>query len=65
MYEEIDMDNLTTILAPVIAVPTTQSYLPLSNGTSSSLNSTTTTLTDIGGAAALNVHSHSSTYGFN
>ncbi len=41
MYEEIDMDDLTTIMAPVIAVPT-QSHPPsLSNG-SSSLNSNTT-----------------------
>jgi CCR4-NOT transcription complex subunit 3 len=60
MYEEIDMDNLTTIMAPVIAVPTTQSHPPsLSNGTSSSLNSNTTTLMDISGPS-LNLHSHSS-----
>jgi CCR4-NOT transcriptional regulation complex NOT5 subunit len=59
MYEEIDMDNLITIMAPVIAVPTTQSYLPsLSNGTSSSLNSNPTTLMDISGAT-LNLYSHS------
>src|SRR5208283_4901768 len=51
MYEEIDMDNLTTIMAPVIAVPTSQSHLPLlSNGTSSSLGSNTSTLMDISGA---------------
>ncbi|CAF0931984.1 unnamed protein product [Rotaria sordida] len=61
MYEEIDMDNLTTILAPVIAVPTTQSHpLSLSNGNSNSLNSNTTTLADIS-APTLNIHSHSST----
>ena len=39
MYEEIDMDNLTTLLAQVITVPT-PSHPPLSNGTSS-LNSNT------------------------
>jgi CCR4-NOT transcription complex subunit 3 len=61
MYEEIDMDNLTTIMAPVIAVPITQSHLPsLSNG-SSSLCSNTTTLMDIS-AATLNLHPHSSIY---
>ncbi|CAF1414622.1 unnamed protein product [Adineta steineri] len=42
MYEEIDMDDLTTLMAPVIAVPITQSHPPsLSNG-SSSLNSNAT-----------------------
>ncbi|CAF1560433.1 unnamed protein product [Adineta ricciae] len=40
MYEEIDMDDLTTLMAPVLAVPITQSHPPsLSNGISSSLNS--------------------------
>jgi CCR4-NOT transcription complex subunit 3 len=59
MYEEIDMDNLSTIMAPVIAVPSTQSHLPsLSNG---SLCSNTTTLMDIS-AATLNLHPHSSMY---
>ncbi|CAF3628272.1 unnamed protein product [Rotaria socialis] len=38
MYEEIDMDNLTTLLAPVIAVPTPSHPSSLLNG-SSSLNS--------------------------
>ena len=59
MYEEIDLDNLSTIMAPVIAVPTTQSHCSsLSNGTSSSLNSNPSTLMDIS-SAALNIHSHS------
>jgi CCR4-NOT transcriptional regulation complex NOT5 subunit len=60
MYEEIDMDNLSTIMAPVVAVPTTQSHpSSLCNGTSSSLNSATT-LMDMS-TAALNMHSHSLT----
>jgi CCR4-NOT transcription complex subunit 3 len=42
MYEEIDMDDLTTIMAPVIAVPAQSHCSSLSNGTSSSLNSNST-----------------------
>lgn len=64
MYEEIDLDNLSTILAPVIAIPatatttTTQSHpSSLSNGTSNSLNSHST-LMDIS-SATFNIHSHS------
>ncbi|CAF4951079.1 unnamed protein product, partial [Rotaria sp. Silwood1] len=61
MYEEIDMDNLTTIMAPVIAVPITQSHpSSLSNGNSNSLNSNTSTLIDLS-TPTLNLHSHSST----
>ncbi|CAF2713930.1 unnamed protein product [Rotaria sp. Silwood2] len=61
MYEEIDMDNITTIMAPVIAVPITQSHAPsLLNGNSNSLNSNTTTLIDIS-TPTLNIHSHTST----
>jgi hypothetical protein len=40
MYEEIDMDDLSTIMAPVIAVPT-PSHPPLLSNGSSSLNSNT------------------------
>jgi hypothetical protein len=59
MYEEIDMDNLSTIMAPVIAVPTTQSHpLSLCNGNSNSLCSNTTTLMDMS-VPTLNLHSHS------
>jgi CCR4-NOT transcriptional regulation complex NOT5 subunit len=58
MYEEIDMENLNTIMAPVLAVSTTQSYPPsLCNGTSSSLGSNSSTLMDMSGAT-LNLHSH-------
>jgi len=39
MYEEIDMDDLTNIMAPVIALPAQSHCSSLSNGTSSSLNS--------------------------
>ncbi|UJR22599.1 hypothetical protein I4U23_025643 [Adineta vaga] len=43
MYEEIDMDDLTTLMAPVIVVPTTQSHpSSLSNGICSGLNSNAT-----------------------
>lgn len=38
MYDDIDMDNLTTLMAPVITVPTSTHPPLLSNG-SSSLNS--------------------------
>ncbi|CAF1629130.1 unnamed protein product [Adineta ricciae] len=62
MYEEIDLDNLLTSIAPVIAVPsTTQPHpSPLLNGASSSLNSNTTTLLDFG-VGSLSLHSHSLT----
>ena len=40
MYEEIDMDDLTTLMAPVITVPI-QSHPPLLSNGSSSLNSNT------------------------
>jgi CCR4-NOT transcriptional regulation complex NOT5 subunit len=49
MYEEIDLDNLLTSIAPVIAAPTTQPHpLSLLNGTSGGLISNTTTLMDLG-----------------
>jgi CCR4-NOT transcription complex subunit 3 len=41
MYEEIDLDNLTTLMTPVIAVPTQSHPSSLLNGISSSLNSNT------------------------
>jgi CCR4-NOT transcriptional regulation complex NOT5 subunit len=57
MYEEIDMENLNTIMAPVLAVSTTQSHpSSLCNGASSSLGSNSSTLMDISGAT-LNLHS--------
>ncbi|CAF2265206.1 unnamed protein product [Rotaria magnacalcarata] len=60
MYEEIDMDNLTTIMLPLIAGPTTQSHpLSLTNGNSNSLNSNSnaTSLIDIS-SSSLCMHSH-------
>jgi hypothetical protein len=56
MYEEIDMDNLTTIMAPVVAVPAQSHPSSLCNGTSGSLNSNLTTLMDIS-APSMNLHS--------
>ena len=48
MYDEIDMDNLTTIMAPVISTAPSQSHPPsLSNGASASLSSNPSTLMDI------------------
>ncbi len=41
MYEEIDLDDLTTLMAPVINVPVQSHSTSLSNG-SSSLNSNST-----------------------
>lgn len=53
MYEEIDLDNLSTLMTPVIAV-STQSHPPsLSNGIGSS------TLMEIS-SSAMNIHSTSS-----
>ena len=40
MYEEIDLDDLTTLMAPVITVPVQSHSTSLPNG-SSSLNSNT------------------------
>lgn len=62
MYDEIDLENLTTIMTPVIPGSiTTQSHLSsLPNGTSSSLNTNPTTLMDIS-STTLNLHSHSIT----
>ncbi|CAF4540534.1 unnamed protein product, partial [Rotaria socialis] len=58
MYEEINMDNLTTIMLPLIAGPTTQSHpLSLTNGSSNSLNSNATSLIDIS-SSSLGMHSH-------
>ena len=56
MYEEIDLDNLSTLMTPVIAV-STQSHPPsLSNGTSISTSSTSSTLMDIS-SSTMNIHS--------
>lgn len=58
MYEEIDLDNLLTIIAPVIAVPTTPSHpTPLLNGASGSLSSSAATLMELS-ASSLGLHSH-------
>ncbi|CAF1424164.1 unnamed protein product [Adineta steineri] len=61
MYEEIDMDNILTSIAPVIAVPatTTQSH-PSSLPNGSSLCSNSSTLMDLS-APSLSLHSHSLT----
>jgi len=56
MYEEIDLENLSTLMTPVIAVAT-QSYPPsLSNGNSNSTSSTSSTLMDIS-SSTINIHS--------
>lgn len=48
MYDEIDMDNLTTIMAPVISSASSQSHPPsISNGISSNISSSTSTLMDL------------------
>lgn len=58
MYEDIDLDNLSNILVPVVATPLSQSHSSsLSNGMSSSLGSSVSTLMDISGTT-LNLHSH-------
>lgn len=57
MYEEIDMDNLLTIIAPVIAVPVQPHTPSLSNG-SSSLNSASSHM-DIC-SSAMNINSSTS-----
>ena len=60
MYEEIDMDNISTIMAPVIAVAaTTMHPLSLCNGSSASLMGSATTLMDLSGPM-LNMHSSAS-----
>ncbi len=57
MYEEIDMDDLTTIMAPVIVVPTTQSHpLSLSNGNSILNSNTTSNHIDIS-SSTMNINS--------
>ncbi|CAF0867299.1 unnamed protein product [Rotaria sordida] len=57
MYEEIDMDNLITIMAPVINVPT-QSHPPsLSNGNSSLNSNTTSSHIDISSSSSMNINS--------
>ncbi|CAF4181798.1 unnamed protein product [Rotaria sp. Silwood2] len=56
MYEEIDMDNLITLMAPVINVPI-QSYPPsLSNGNSSLNSNTTSSHIDIS-SSSMNINS--------
>ena len=58
MYEEIDLDNLSSLMTPVITPPVAQSHSSLlSNGTSSSLTSNISTLMDIS-STTLNLHSH-------
>lgn len=58
MYEEIDLDNLSSLITPVITPPVNQSHSSsLSNGTSSSLGSSVSTLMDISGTT-LSLHSH-------
>ncbi|CAF3662612.1 unnamed protein product [Rotaria sp. Silwood1] len=57
MYEEIDMDNLITLMAPVITVPI-QSHLPsLSNGSSNLNSNTTSNHIDISSSSSININS--------
>lgn len=60
MYEEIDMDSVTTLLAPVIAVPTPSHPPSLSNGSSSLSSNATSSHIDIT-SSSVNINS-SSTY---
>ena len=53
MYEEIDMDDLSTLMAPVMIVPPQSHPSALSNGTSSSL---TSNHIDIG-SSSMNINS--------
>jgi hypothetical protein len=55
MYEEIDMDDLSTLMAPVIAVPTSSHPSSLSNG--SILNSNTALIHMDMSSAAININS--------
>jgi hypothetical protein len=56
MYEEIDMENLTTLMAPVIAVPISSHPPSLSNGTSSLNSNTTSSHIDIS-SSVMNINS--------
>lgn len=61
MYEEIDLENLSTLMTPVIAVPTQPHPLLLSNGSSNS-NSMATSATGSASLmdlnlSAVNIHS--------
>jgi len=56
MYDEIDMDNLTTIMAPLITTAPSQSHPPsLPNGATSSLSSNPSALIDLSTPLA-NIH---------
>jgi len=58
MYEEIDMDDLNNLMAPVMVVPAQSHSSSLSNGTSGSLNSNTTSNhIDLSSSSSININS--------